>query len=105
MYTPAEVDALLRAEREATIRAMTRHLRAEIVGAIDDRLLIATRQILTTAEVGRLLSCSPSTVQRYVREGRLTPTEQRTRGGKDGGFTFHRADVLALADALRQERA
>ena len=53
---------------------------------------------MTTQEAARELKCSPATVLRLVRAGRLqpatpkSPVVQRARR-----YKFHRADVLALA--------
>ena len=92
-YTPDEVEALLRAEREATAKATVRALRTEVVAEIRAALGIANKQILTTREAATVLGCGVDRVRQYVRDGELTPTEQASQGG---GWTFRRGDIEAV---------
>lgn len=95
-YTPDEVEALLRAEREATARATVRALRTEVVAEIRSVLGIASKQVLTTREAATVLGCGVDRVRQLVHDGELAPTERASQGG---GWTFRRADVESLAGA------
>lgn len=97
-YTPSEVEALLRAEREATAKATVRALRAEVVAEIRSVLGIANKQILTTREAATVLGCGVDRLRQYAHDGALTPTDQ---AGPGGGWTFRRDDVETLALSLR----
>jgi DNA-binding transcriptional MerR regulator len=52
-------------------------------------------ELVTTAWAARALGVHPSTISRYVSEGRLQPA---TKGpGLRGAMFFHQADVIRLA--------
>ena len=51
--------------------------------------------IIGSVEASRILDVNPSTITRYVHDGRLTPIMRGTRG-KRGSFLFRLADVEAL---------
>ena len=58
---------------------------------------------IVTKEAMRILGISqPSTISRYVRDGKLTPS--RRLPGQTGAFLFWRHDVERLA-ATRQQQA
>jgi excisionase family DNA binding protein len=52
------------------------------------------RHLLSTAEVAALTGVSPRTVNRWVREGRLTPAAQAP--GPKGARLFNAADLAQL---------
>ena len=96
-YTTEEVEALLRAEREATVRAMGRFIRDEVVGVLDERLGLTTKLLLTSREVRTVIGCGEKRLGQHVADRRLVPVAER---GPGGGYLFRRDDVLALAEAL-----
>ena len=58
--------------------------------------------LISTREALKLLGLTqPSTITRYVQDGKLTPATKLP--GPNGAYVFHRADVVALVDQRRAE--
>ena len=67
-------------------------------------LPVPTDDQITTREALDILGYAhPSTITRFVAEGKLTPA--RKMPGKRGAYLFHRADINRLNDTLIAARA